>query len=68
MNKHEHARQPAPSGHSQFKEWNRHNAHVEKNTQKIIAKEGREHHKEVTRIEKGKEPCKERRGSECIVS
>ena len=66
--KHPHAGEPQPStsDHAAWQQWNHDNRHVDHHMQDTIHREGHAHHKDVQKIEKGKE-CKKRRGSKCVV-
>ena len=67
---HPHAGQPQPHGdHDAWKKWAQDNRHVANHMQNTMHREGHEHHKDIQRIEAGKDPkCRKRRGSKCVVS
>ena len=67
--KHPHAGGPQPSDPNEWKKWAQDNRHVVHHVQDTIHHQAHEHHKDIQRIEKGKDPkCKKRRGSKCVVS
>ena len=68
--KHPLAGTPEPHGdHAAWKQWNRDNMHVSQHIQDTIHREGHEHHKDIQRIEAGKDPkcLKKKRGHKCDV-
>ena len=66
--KHPHAGGPQPSDPNEWKKWAQDNRHVAHHVQDTIHQQAHEHHKDIQRIEKGKDPkCKKRRGSKCVV-
>ena len=69
--KHPFAGEPQPQGdHEAWKKWAKDNRHAMHEFQDMLHKQGHERHKDIQKIEQGKDPkcLKKRRGSHCVVS